>query len=291
MFHIVVRRTPQTWDAILGLVQRQESPLITSESRPDDVAPRDWCKYVLARRHATGRDVADDVVGALTGDDQAAMAMIDELAGGRDLVPKLADAARRLRTQRPDLRGRWGAFVSGGPGTAYTAFNRTGAPAIDELLAADATLALELYPRYSDYCVSATTVSGRDRWMADFFQGESGAFPQPRLRWLAGRRRELGSSSRLTVLFPTTDVAPVDFLGTAEPDVFLDRMFHVWATRTAFRGLMLADNGGIGTYKWDEKVTDPTRDARFVESWDHYCRDGATTTLRGSPGCGRPPGP
>ena len=210
----------------------------------------------------------------------------EELAGGQDLVPKIAGAARRLRAERPELRGLWGAFVAGGPRTAYTSFNPPRAPAIDELLRADATLGLELYPRYSDYCASGPTVSRRDQWMADFFQGESGAFPQPRLRWLARRRQELRSGSRLTVLLPTTDVSPVDYLGGTEPEVFLDRMFHVWANRTAFRGLMLADNGGIGTYKWDEKVGDPARDALFVESWNHYCRDGATTTLRGRPGCG-----
>jgi hypothetical protein len=285
MFHIIVRRTPANWDAILGLVQRHELPLITSENRPDDVAAQDWCKYVLARRHSTGRDVADDVIDALTGDDRAAVAMIEELAGGQGLIPKIADAARLLREERPDLRGRWGALVAGGPRVAYTSFNRPRAPAIDELLRADATLGLELYPRYSDYCAAGTSASRRDQWMADFFQGGSEAFPQPRLRWLAGRREELGSRSRLTVLFPTTDVAPVDYLGSAEPEVFLDRMFHVWATRTEFRELMLADNGGIGTYKWDEKVSDPGRDTLFVESWDHYCRDGAATTLRGDPAC------
>ena len=86
-------------------------------------------------------------------------------------------------------------------------------------------------------------------------------------------------------MFPTTDVTPLDFLGNAEPEVYLDRIFHVWATRTAFRGLMLADNGGIGTYKWDEKVSNPRRDTHFVRSWNHYCRDGAKTTLRRHPGC------
>jgi hypothetical protein len=286
MFHIVARRTPLRWDAILRLVERNELPLITSENRPDGVAPRNWCKYILARRLATGRDVADEVIRALTGDEPAAMAMIDELAGGRGLVPKIADAARRLRTQRPDLRGLWGVFVGSGPRTAYTAFNPPDAPAIDELLRADATLTLELYPRYSAYCASATTVSGRDQWMADFFRGESGKFPQPRLQWLAARRRRLGSASRLTVLFPTTDVSPLDYLGRAEPADYLDRMFHVWATRSGFRGLMLAENGGIGTYKWDEAVIHRLRDTRFVECWNHYCRNGATTTLRGHPDCG-----
>jgi hypothetical protein len=32
-------------------------------------------------------------------------------------------------------------------------------------------------------------------------------------------------------------------------------------------------------------VSDPGRDTLFVESWDHYCRDGAATTLRGDPAC------
>lgn len=287
MFHIVARRTPLRWNAIHALVRGHELPLITSENRPDGVAPRDWCKYILARRVATARDLADEVIGALSGDEPAAMAMIDELAGGRGLVPKIALAARRLRTRRPDLRGRWGAFVGSGPRTAYTAFNPPDAPAIDELLRADATLTLELYPRYSAYCASATTVAGRDQWMADFFRGESGAFPQPRLRWLAARRERLGSASRLTVLFPTTDVKPLDYLGRIEPAAYLDRIFYVWATRSGFRRLLLAENGGVGTYKWDEAVIHRLRDTRFVESWNHYCRDGATTTLRGRPGCGK----
>lgn len=286
MFHIVVRRAPGKWDAVHELVCRQLLPLITSENRPYDVAAQNWCKYSLARRHKSGREVADDVLDALTGDDHAAMAMIDELAGGHDLVPNIAEAASLLRTERPDLRGLWGAFVAGGTGTAYTSFNPKEAPAIDELLRADATLALELYPRYSDYCAAAKTTSGRDQWLADFFRGEAGAFPQPRLLWLVRRRRELRSRSRLTVVFPTTNVEPIDFLGTTEPEVYLDRLFYVWATRSGLRGLMLAENGGIGTYKWDEKVSDPAMDAAFVESWDHYCRDGATNTLRGHPrGC------
>ena len=77
----------------------------------------------------------------------------------------------------------------------------------------------------------------------------------------------------------------MDYLGSDEPEVYLDNMFHVWATRTEFRALMLSDNGGIGTYKWDEKVSNPLRDALFVDSWNHYCRDGATTALRGPSAC------
>ena len=176
VFHIVVRRTPGTWDALMELVERHELPLITSENRPDDVAPENWCKYVLARRHATGREVAGAVTGALTGDGRAAMALIDELAGGAGLVPKVAQAARRLRLQRPDLRGRWGVLIAGGPRTAYTRLNPPETPAIDELLRADATLALELYPRHSAYCAAGRTASRRDQWMADFFQGGSEDF-------------------------------------------------------------------------------------------------------------------
>ena len=68
VFHIVARRTPLRWDAIHGLVLSHELPLITSENRPADVAPGNWCKYILARRLETGRDVADAVIRALTGD-------------------------------------------------------------------------------------------------------------------------------------------------------------------------------------------------------------------------------
>jgi hypothetical protein len=33
-------------------------------------------------------------------------------------------------------------------------------------------------------------------------------------------------------------------------------------------------------------MSDPLRDALFVDSWNHYCRDGETITLRGDPACG-----
>ena len=115
MFHIVVRRTPGTWDALMELVERHELPLITSENRPDDVAPENWCKYVLARRHATGREVAGAVTGALTGDGRAAMALIDELAGGAGLVPKVGKRPGAFACNGPTCVVGGGVLVAGGP--------------------------------------------------------------------------------------------------------------------------------------------------------------------------------
>ena len=129
VFHIVARRTPLRWDAIHGLVQGHALPLITSENRPADVAPEELVQVHpgSAPWDGPGRRRRGDPCADRRRGEPAAMAMIEELAGGRDLVPKIADAARRLRRRRPDLRGRWGAFVGSGPRTAYTKFNPPGA--------------------------------------------------------------------------------------------------------------------------------------------------------------------
>jgi hypothetical protein len=148
-------------------------------------------------------------------------------------------------------------------------------PAIDNLLDARAMIACEFYAKQSDYNNAGDTKGERDVWLGDFFRGSRGAFPQGRLHWLSERRKSRGSDSHLSALFGVTDKFVSDYS-------FLDRMFYVFVNRSGYRGLGLASNGGIGSWKWDaDGLSSSSRDVRFVESWDWYCRQGKTTLCPG----------
>ena len=138
-------------------------------------------------------------------------------------------------------------------------------PAIDELLVADARLVAELYPAVSQYCGSASTTSGRDAWLAAYYRGGEGAFPQPRFKWLVDRRAALDSESLLSLAFGVTETY-LDRPGSTE---FLDRMFYVWRQHSGFGSLLFADTGGVGAYKWHDHGP-TTRDSEFVASYQHY---------------------
>ena len=121
-------------------------------------------------------------------------------------------------------------------------------------------------PRQDRYEAAGEVKWKRDAWLGDFFRGSRGAFPQPRLHWLVEQRKARGSASHISVLFGVTD----RFVADAG---FLDRMFYVFVTRSGYRSVALASNGGVGSWKWDhEALSSTTRDSRFARSWDWYCQ-------------------
>jgi hypothetical protein len=115
-----------------------------------------------------------------------------------------------------------------------------------------------------------------------------------RFKYLVDQRAGLGSSSALTVMFGVSDIYlspnPPDDQQVGQPTRFLDHMFDVWVSRTAFATALSAANGGAGSYKWqapppgsgcgtedaDRYVSDSNRDGQFKLSWEWYCRDGKT---------------
>jgi hypothetical protein len=154
-------------------------------------------------------------------------------------------------------------------------------PALDPVLAAGATIAVEMYASQGAYCAAGGEEAG-DAWLEDFFLGGRGPSPRAGFAWLEERRRRLGSRSRLTAVFGVTDT----YLDGRDPFVFLDRMFFVWMNRTGFAEVLAATNGGAGSYKWQRDHLDATtRDQRFAAAWEHYCAHRRATSLAGSVAC------
>ncbi len=192
--------------------------------------------------------------------------MIDELRA--DSITKVADCANYLRSLLPQWEGRWGVHLVNGEAVSHANLQ----PAVDALLDANAVLVPEFYPQRSRYCSSGGSAAARDQWLADFFRGGQGAFTQARFAWLVARRVVRKSSSQLSMLFGVTDA----FLDGINPGIFLDRMFYVWVTRSAFRGTALVANDGPGSWKWDlPYMSQTSRDQAFMASFNHYSVNGS----------------
>jgi hypothetical protein len=275
MLNIVNRTDTPFWDSIKTLVEGNVGPLVASQHKPDTVAHTKWCQNISPLRFTSGEAMANRINQILSQDDRPQLVMIDELR--TDTVQKIHACARRMRTAFPVHRGRWGAYLVNGTAVSYARLN----PAIDALLAADAILACEMYARESDYCAAADP----DKWLEDFFLGSQGAFPQPRFHWLAERKASRRSASRLTVLFGVTN----SYIDNGDGTKFLDRMFYIWATRSGYRAIVSVANGGAGSWKWESgAIASGTRDLAFAGSWNHYCREGLTSSRMGALTCSAP---
>lgn len=281
MLNTVVLADTGYWDSIQEIVVNNAVPLIAAQNRPTTVSNTEWCQNISETWYSTGAEMADAIAGGLGQPAPPAVIMIDELRGNS--IGKVYDCANRMRTVYPQYEARWGAYIVNGYNVAYPNLNPSSTPAIDELLRANAILACEFYAKRSDYCVSASSAAGRDQWLEDFFVGSQGSFPQGRFRWLVQRRNNvIGSASRLTAVFGVTD----NFMDGSNPAIFLDRMFYVWVARTGYRGTLLADNGGAGSWKWDSQAVGTTgRDLAFRDSWNHYCLNGSTSSRLGQVPC------
>ena len=291
MFHIINRNSPEHFDAVRALVMSTQGPvrpLIASQNHLDGLPFDKWAQN-FGVLHFQGPAGAVHKEGAIAAaiklEEGPHIAMVDEVR--RESVDQIAEFAKRMREQQPLVSGSsWGCYVASGPRISFSNY----APAIDALLKANAHIAVEMYPRYADYCRAAKTTAGRDAWLTKFFIGGA-PFPKNRFKWLMHRRAELDSKSHITVLFGVTDKgkAPgkLDYLKGSHPAMFLDRLFYVWITHTGFPSIIFAENGGAGSYKWDkEAVSKTTRGKAFVESWRHYCQEHKTTSRLGPVRCG-----
>jgi hypothetical protein len=283
MFNIINRNSPEHWDAIRELVISTDGPLVASQNHPEGLPFDRWVRNLGVLRIPSAEACADAVVQTLGAAEAPRVVMIDDLRLA--VVGMIRDFARVMRDRHPELAGRWGVYVASGPGVSLDNYG----PAILELLQAGATLAVEMYPRYADYCAAGWTAGHRDRWLAGYFRG-GGSFPRHRLDWLMAQRDALDSPSRVTVVFGVTDKGrrpgTQEYLRGPRPAEFLDRIFQVWMTRSGRPELISSANGGAGSYKWDrDAVSDATRARDFVESWRHYCERGETEPRVEGPPC------
>jgi hypothetical protein len=273
MFNIINRNSPEHWAAIRELVTSTEGPLVASQNHPEGLPFAKWAQNLGVLRIPSAEAGAEAVVGSLGAPEPPRVVMLDDLRMAA--VEMIRDLARIMRDRHPELAGRWGVYVANGPGVGLDNYG----PAIAELLRAGATLAVEMYPRYADYCGAGWRSAGRDRWLAAYFRG-GGPFPRHRLDWLMAQRDALGSPSRVTAVFGVTDKGrrpgTQEYLRGRRPAEFLDRIFEVWMTGSGHPELLAAANGGAGSYKWDrDAVSDPSRAGDFVASWRRHCEPGA----------------
>ncbi len=274
-FHLIHQDFPDSWDAIADLAETQPELLITSQNRPPWLEPVRWAQRTSPSYHESGAAMADFVHQTFSDADTApAVVLVDELRA--EHVDAVAEFAAAMREQYPQWAGRWGVWLVHGIGVSYASLQ----PAIDELLLADAHLVAELYPAMSQYCSAASTTAGRDAWLAAYYRGGEGSFPQPRFKWMVGRRAELGSTSPLSLAFGVTET----YLDRSQADVFLDRMFYVWRHKSGFGSLLFPGVGGVGAYKWHDHGP-TTRDLDFVDSYLHYSVAQDPSSRRGPVPC------
>lgn len=275
-FHIVHKDDTHAWDAILALNQAHGSVLVASQNKPVQIGPDRWAQNISVTWYTTGQEMADAINKALVQPDGPAKVMIDELRG--DSIHKVADCANHMRVYYPQWMGHWGVYLVNGEAVSYANLQ----PAIDAVLAANAVMAAEFYPKRSRYCASGSNAGARDLWLAGFFRGGQGAFGQARFAWLAERRRVRNSISQLSVLFGVTDA----FLDGTNAAIFLDRMFYVWATRSGFPSIAHLHNGGPGSWKWDQPyMSNSSRDLAFMHSFNHYAVSGQSGSRLGQVPC------
>jgi hypothetical protein len=287
-FHIVHQDFPDAWDSILALSNANPYALIASQNRPPSVPSSQWAQNITTTygvkdgvtvSFAGGEDMAAFIHAVLQkGVDGPMRVMIDELRS--DTKDAIYACAATMASKYPQWTGRWGVYLVHGNNVGYPNLNTDPTPAIDALLNAGATIAAELYAKRSEYCAAGGTAALRDAWLASFYRGGEGAFPQGRFRWLAERKAALGSTSQLSMLFGVTDT----YMTGVGPAVFLDRMFYVWRAKSGYPSLLLPGNGGPGAWKWQDQ-SPTSRDAAFAESFDHYVVQGQAASLKGQVAC------
>lgn len=279
-FHIVVIADQDRWDAIWALEQAHPTtgPMITSENKAPLVPHDLWArKFGINGGAYDGTTLADAMHAAFVPFDSAPrMVAIDELNSGT--IGIVSACVDRMQAVYPQWAGRWGVFLVHGNNVAYSGLQ----PALDKLLQAGAPIVVELYPKRSDYCAAGKTAGLRDAWLADFYRGNQGTFPNDRFVWLMKRRAALGSSSPVTVAFGVTDT----YMNGANPAIFLDRMFYVWVTQSGYPSVLGLGNGGPGAWKWAASaVSTSGRDQAFANSYAHYVVAGQKTSLLGQVPC------
>lgn len=282
MFNTAEVATADEWPALAALIRAYPATRWVSTT-PPPVGPERWALRLGVEDFADGQSLGERIAHVLAGADagpRPTTVIIDELRGGENsTLERVARCATWLHRERPALDGgHWAIYLAHQNIAAFD----TLLEALDPVLAAGATIAVEMYATESAYCGAGREEGAGDRWLADFFLGGRGSSPGAGFAWLAERRRLRGSRSRLTAVFGVTDA----YLDGRDPFVFLDRMFYVWMTRTGFPRVLSAANGGAGSYKWQRDHLDATtRDQRFAAAWEHYCGHGRTFSLAGGVAC------
>jgi hypothetical protein len=277
MYHIIHRDFFDYWGSIHQIVLNNGlSRLVTQNPIPGGIAKDDWARSFSWGTYNNSTDPGAYLgydIGTWLSADAANHAVIDELFTGK--VANVTRCIDFLRANFPSVSPRWSVLVAHPSGSWDLA---NAATAIDLTLGLGAGIGLQQYVNIDGYCAirGSQGTAAADAYLRDHFRGYNG---QRWLAWLVQRRSDLGSSSRITNLFGVTNA----YVGDVNGYRYLDRMFYVFRTQSGYAGLMSANAGGIGSYKWEntpgdaQRVQSTNRDELFRESWNHYCGTFATS--------------
>lgn len=205
-----------------------------------------------------------------------AMVMVDELAtDGASRYPYYADIISWCGWS---INNYYSAYVPGKWAVAvHNCQNDRGyddpslASALGWVFLAGGYAAFEMYPTRDQYCA----VGSRDPYLEGFLErGPSGvAPPHPDARKGFGWAWSNWSAyqDRIEVTFGVQD----GMVGGDDPNGplrYMDRMFYVWK-HYCFPAAITRARGGVGSWKWDDRVAGLDRDLAFRNIWNNYVRD------------------
>lgn len=240
-----------------------------------------WCKSLSVRTAASGAALANAVAVEIWGGRDRVM--VDEVNTDPVFNARMKDCADILGSN-PTFWGRWGAYVIRAGSVSVL---QDCQPALDACLRASASIVYEAYVKHSTYCNQHTTNPGmRDQWLGNYFKD--------RMDYIVARRSAVSYPgwplSYIHPVFGVTDfvnppgLADIAMMNCTNPNVFLDRMFYVWRTRSGYPGSINHGFGGVGSWKWEHPmVGTSSRDDFFRDSWNWYCRDGNSGSRMPSP--------
>lgn len=293
MIHRIVRSDYNLWQPIWEqIVKPNPGCFIASNNRPTGtgspdspsgvvVQPEKWAKvYGLTNvDDSTKITIANDAVTSLTNND-CAVVVFDELSNST--LAFATDISEFMRTQHPELKGRWGFYLVSGSNVSYAGLRSC----LTSLINASAFICPELYMDYTTYCSIAPQYTDKDKWLESQINGNSSL---ARLNWLHDLQVSMNKFTQISPVVGVTD----KFNSGLTPSKMIDRT--MWgilnSTHGSRYGVYMGDGnaGGIGSWKWDATaLTDTNRANDFVISWNNYSRDRKKTSPSGMgyPVCG-----
>lgn len=201
-----------------------ECIIATQYPKPEGLAHSRWAQNISYMWYVDGNDMARNIANGLKMPNGPEYVMIDELKAAS--AKKIYDCAKILRTQYPELNGRWGIYLVNGRNVNY-AKRGWFSKAIAESMRGDAIICPEFYLKASDF--------NSDWKIKREMMGRVG---RQRARWLIRLRKRLRSRSRIVALMGITP----HYLNEQPTVHFATRQARIWKDTTG---------ATMGAWKWD----------------------------------------
>jgi hypothetical protein len=197
--------------------------IATHYPKPEGLGRERWAQNISYMWYVDANEMVRAIVGGLTSPDGPRYVMIDELKA--ETADMISHAAYILRTEHPELAGRWGVYLVNGSNVSYG--RGTMGWAVDQCLIANAIICPEFYLQASKHQT--------DRKIKKAMMG---SLLHKRASWLIKRRKHLRSVSRVVALMGVTP----KYLDEPTPELFATRQSRIWQETTG---------ATMGAWKWD----------------------------------------